>query len=119
MAHDDPFVTLAIAPTLDLTAIKRAYFAALAKTPPHVDREGFRRLRSAYEELVDEGSRKLAFLRAPVAVEVELAQFDAQWGARIEAESAKIRLEHERSRAMERFTRRVLAMSWDEIKSAR
>lgn len=118
MTRDDPFATLAIAPTLDLTAIKRAYFAALATTP-HVDREGFRRLRSAYEELVDEGSRKLAFLRAPAAVEVELAQFDAQWGARIEAESAKVRLEHERSRAIERFTRRVLAMSWDEIQSTR
>src|SRR5439155_9465721 len=50
-AEESPFQVLGIAPTLDLGAVKRAYFAALTRHPPHADPEGFRRLRAAYEPL--------------------------------------------------------------------
>jgi len=53
---DDPFATLGIAVTSDLAAIKRAYFAALQRHPPHADPEGFRRIRTAYERLSKPGA---------------------------------------------------------------
>ncbi len=48
---EDPFAVLGIAPTLDLGAVKRAYFAALPRHPPHADPAGFARLRAAYDAL--------------------------------------------------------------------
>lgn len=61
----DPFAVLGLAPTLDAAMVKRAYFAALARHPPHADPEGFRRIRAAYEALRGEGLRA-AHLRAPI-----------------------------------------------------
>jgi hypothetical protein len=49
--HLSPFGILGIEPTLDVAAIKRAYFALLTKHPPHQDQEGFKRIRGAYEAL--------------------------------------------------------------------
>ena len=37
---EGPFAVLGIAPTLDLGAVKRAYFAALPRHPPHADPAG-------------------------------------------------------------------------------
>ncbi len=113
--NDEPFAVLGIAPTCDPAAIKRAYFAALARTPPHADREGFRKLRAAYEQLSDARARTLAFLRAPIDQSAELAAFDARWGARIAEESAKAKAAENRTRAVERFVRRVTGMSWDDV----
>ena len=68
-----PFGILGIAPTLDLGAIKRAYFAVLAKHPPHSDPEGFKRIRSAYEALGSRGAAASLVLRSALDVEAELA----------------------------------------------
>ena len=68
-----PFGILGIAPTLDLAAIKRAYFTALAKHPPHSDPDGFKRIRAAYEALGSRGEAATHFLRSTVDVEAELA----------------------------------------------
>jgi hypothetical protein len=67
-----PFGILGIAPTLDLGAVKRAYFAALAKHPPHRDPEGFKRIRSAYEALGSRGAAASLVLRSAIDVEAEL-----------------------------------------------
>ena len=68
-----PFHILGIAPTLDLAAIKRAYFTALVKHPPHSDPEGFKRIRLAYEALGSRGEAASHLLRSAIDVEAELA----------------------------------------------
>ena len=68
-----PFATLGIAPTHDLAAIKRAYFTALTKHPPHSDPDGFKRIRSAYEALGSRGEVASYLLRSAIDVEAELA----------------------------------------------
>jgi curved DNA-binding protein CbpA len=68
-----PFGILGIAPTLDLAAIKRAYFAALTAHPPHSDPEGFKRIRSAYEALGSRGETASYLLRSAIDDQAELA----------------------------------------------
>ena len=67
-----PFSILGIAPTLDLAAIKRAYFTALTKHPPHSDPAGFKRIRVAYEALGSRGEAASHLLRSAIEVEAEL-----------------------------------------------
>ena len=70
---ESPFSVLGIAPTLDPAAIKRAYFTALAKHPPHSDAQGFKRIRGAYEALGLRGEAASHLLRSAIDVEAELA----------------------------------------------
>ncbi len=70
---ESPFSVLGIAPTLDPAAIKRAYFTALTKHPPHSDPEGFKRIRVAYEALGSRGEAASYLLRSAINVEAELA----------------------------------------------
>ena len=76
-----PFALLGIAPTLDVAAIKRAYFAALAKHPPHSDPDGFKRIRSAYEALASQGQAASHILHSAVDVAAELARYRARHDA--------------------------------------
>ena len=69
MTSEEPFAVLRLAPTLDLVAVKSAYFAALVRHPPHQDVEGFQRLRRAYEALTRPGGLALAYLTGPVDVQ--------------------------------------------------
>jgi len=85
MAEPSPFEVLQIAPTLAVGAVKRAYFAALQKHPPHSDPEGFRRLRQAYERLQRPLERAAAFALSPVDVEGELERFRAPEGGKLAA----------------------------------
>lgn len=80
-----PFATLALGPTLDFAVIKRAYFAALTRHPPHADPEGFRRVREAYERLTDPADRLEALLSTPVDVARALADAEASVGQEIAA----------------------------------
>lgn len=114
---DSPYTALAIAPTLDLAAIKRGYFAALAKTPPHADPAGFRRLREAYEQLIDARSRTLAFLRAPIDVAAELASFESRWRERIAHESAAALSARQTARNVERFIKHISSLTLDQVRS--
>ncbi len=50
----DAWEYLGLAPTDDLRALKRAYAKKLRVTPPEDDPEGFKRLRAAYEFLMDD-----------------------------------------------------------------
>ena len=79
-----PFALLGIAPTLDPLAIKRAYFAALTKHPPHSDPEGFKRIRSAYEALGSQGQVASYVLRSAVDVAAELARYRERHDASLE-----------------------------------
>jgi hypothetical protein len=65
------FAALEMEPTADARTLKRAYFAALHRHPPHNDPEGFRRLRAAYEELLTPGRLGAAFLTTCPDLDVE------------------------------------------------
>jgi len=112
---EGPFAVLGIAPTLDLGAVKRAYFAALPRHPPHADPAGFARLRGAYDALQSPTARASLTLSAPL----DLA---ALWAARAaEAELAEARAARVTSvellRAQERaerFTDVLRALTLDE-----
>jgi curved DNA-binding protein CbpA len=73
----NPFELLGLAPTDDVRAIKRAWFEALPKHPPHSDPEGFRALRDAYEGLMDDGRRAEALYVMPPPPEALRAALEA------------------------------------------
>ena len=81
----DPFMVLGIAPTLDGRAIKRAYFEAVKRTPPHVDAAAFQRLRAAYESVSDGTQLMAAYCRAALDAEGALERWNARWQARVDA----------------------------------
>ena len=72
---ESPFVALGIPPTLDLAAVKRAYFAALRNHPPHADPQGFKRLRAVYERLNTPDRLAAAFLEEPLDAEATLLTY--------------------------------------------
>jgi curved DNA-binding protein CbpA len=49
----NPFTVLGLEETADDEAVRAAYLAAVRKSPPDRDPEGFRRIREAYETLQD------------------------------------------------------------------
>ena len=55
----NPFTVLGLEEDADDEAVRAAYLAALRKSPPDRDPEGFRRIRDAYEALRDT-ERRLA-----------------------------------------------------------
>ena len=71
----NPFEVLGMAPTDDPLAVKRAWFAALTRHPPHADPEGFRRIRAAYESLMAPGGRAAAILSLPLDLEAQLDRY--------------------------------------------
>jgi hypothetical protein len=115
MSGDDPFAILGIAPTRDLATIKRAYFAGLAKSPPHAAPEAFRKLRTAYETLSDPRTCLLAFLRAPIDVDEELARFAREWGDRLAQVAAASRAARRSERAVTSFVDCIARMTYAEI----
>lgn len=114
--HDaDPFAILGIAPTLDRQAIKRAYFAAAKRTPPHADPDAFRRVRTAYEELNDERRLRPAWLRAPIDTERLLERWNARFRERIEAAAAAQLASTKRERALALFVERCASVRLSEV----
>jgi curved DNA-binding protein CbpA len=55
----NPFTVLGLEEDADDEAVRAAYLAALRKSPPDRDPDGFRRIRDAYEALRDT-ERRLA-----------------------------------------------------------
>jgi curved DNA-binding protein CbpA len=108
----EPFAVLGLAPTLDAAAVKRAYFAALARHPPHQDAEGFQRVRRAYEALASPGALAAAYLASPLDVRKLAAEarerFDAAMQRAAEAATTKARED------VTQFLERCSRMSWDE-----
>ncbi len=114
-ASDNPFGVLGLPPTLDPARIKRAYFAALAKTPPHQDGDGFRKLRKAYEQLTQPGSLALAFLRASGDPATDIAQWEGRFLTRVNEAREASQATRLASRATEEFIGRVSRMRWDDV----
>jgi curved DNA-binding protein CbpA len=113
-APADPFAVLGVAPTLDAAAVKRAYFTALARHPPHQDAEGFQRVRGAYEALSSPGALAAAYLASSMNVR-KLAdeareRFDGAMQLASEAVLA-MRIEEE---TLTQFLERYSRMRWDE-----
>jgi curved DNA-binding protein CbpA len=81
----DPFAALGLRPTMDPAEVKRAYFAALEAHPPHVDPQGFRQIRSAYEALKHPDGLAAAYLSAPFDAAIERTRFDELEGRIAEA----------------------------------
>lgn len=111
-----PFDVLGIPATLDLQTIKRAYFSAIAKTPPHADPPKFRQIRDSYESLLSEEKRVLAFLRQPIRADEEVAAFDAKWAERIRVAQTQARPIAEAPEAVRRFIERLSRLEWTDVR---
>jgi curved DNA-binding protein CbpA len=111
---ESPFAVLEIAPTRDLGAVKRAYFALLAKHPPHADPAGFRRLRQAYEQLTRPDGLALALARSPIDVQAELAAWQARFNPTLGRVAAELRERDAREAAVRRFIERAGALTYAE-----
>ena len=114
-AVQDPFAALGLEPTLDPLQVKRAYFAALQRHPPHADPEGFRRIRDAYEALSAPAALEQAYSRHPVDLDAELRKWEDQLGAAIEA-AARAREEDLRSsQTLRRFVEELSGQSLEQV----
>jgi len=109
-----PFALLGIAPTLDPAAVKRAYFEALARHPPHQDPEGFQRVRGAYEALTRPGALAAAYLTSPLDVRSLAGQARERFDAALEKASAAVLAARTDEEAVARFVERCSRMRWDE-----
>ena len=118
MSHSDnerdPFAQLGLQPTLDINAIKRAYFSRLSNAPPQA-RGGveFRALRTAYEALSTRETRLLAFLRAPPSAE-ERQAFERAHGERLAATRKVAAAAATTKERLERFIQIYSSSSLDE-----
>lgn len=115
---ESPFAVLGIAPTTELTALKRGYFAALKLHPPHADPEGFRRVRAAYEALSAPGALAAAWLAAGATVSEDLASFEAEWAAPLGEVQARLAQRNAGATARASFTQWIAAQRWDALRSA-
>lgn len=118
MAEPSPFAVLALAPTLDGAQVKRAYFAALARHPPHGDPAGFQRVRAAYELLSRPGGLQAAYASAPLDIEAELAARSSQHGALLSHAREWMLRQLAGTTDGERFVKKVSAMTWTEAIAA-
>jgi hypothetical protein len=108
----DPFAILGLLPTLDRTAIKRAYFAQLAEHPPQQDPIGFRRLREAYELLISPAGLARSFLAAPIDLATEANRYRQRFDPAIEQAVTIVLARADRSA---RVAQLVDAMSWHSL----
>jgi len=79
----DPFAVLRLTPTLDASAVRAAWAAAVKRHPPHADADGFALCRTAYEELNTPAKLRDAWLASPFDAAAELAQLDAVDAAKL------------------------------------
>jgi len=91
LSADEAFAALGIEPTLDGARLKRAYFEAVGRTPPHRDAEAFRRVRAAYEALSRPGGIEAAYLSAAGASEREIAVVRARYAPLLAEARERIR----------------------------
>jgi hypothetical protein len=119
----DPFRVLTLTPTLDRTRIKRAYFDAIAHTPPHRDPEAFGRIRCAYEALMRPGGPEAAFLLVPPDPDADAAPYRERYGAEIERARERCHARRAGDACVARFVEHMrsstLAALLDEFGAAR
>jgi curved DNA-binding protein CbpA len=111
---DEPFAVLGLAPTLDAGAIKRAYFEALVRHPPHQDPEGFGRLRSAYEVLTRPGGLAVAYLASAVDVRKLADEARERFDAALQKASEAAAAVRDTEGASAQFLERCSRMRWEE-----
>jgi curved DNA-binding protein CbpA len=114
VVDESPFRVLGIAPTLDLGAIKRAYFNALTKHPPHSDPDGFKRIRAAYEALGSRGEMASYILRSAIDVDAELALLRERHDAALARAIQAIATSAANATRVARFTEGLTHLSLDE-----
>ena len=73
----NPFAVLRIEETADDEAVRAAYLAAVRRSPPDRDPEGFQRVREAYEAVRDEERRLALRLFGPEPLDSLEAFLDA------------------------------------------
>lgn len=117
-SSDEPFSVLGLAPTLDAAAVKRAWFDALARHPPHQDPEGFRRVRAAYEALSRPGALAAHYLRSPLDVAALAQESRARFDAALQRASEAARAASAREEVVARFVERCSRLSWEEVSRA-
>jgi curved DNA-binding protein CbpA len=111
---DDPFGLLGLAPTLDAAAVKRAYFDALARHPPHRDAEGFQRVRGAYEALSSPGALAAAYLASPMNVRTLADEARERFDAAMQRASEAVLAVRAEEESLTQFLERCSRMRWDE-----
>ena len=102
-SEQDPFAVLGIEPTLDSARVKRAYFEAVARTPPHRDAETFRRVRAAYEALGRAGGLQTAYLSAPIDLAHELAPLRERYAVALAQARDEVSRQREREQRVTTF----------------
>jgi curved DNA-binding protein CbpA len=112
--NDDPFRALGLAPTLHALAIRRAYFAAVQRVPPHIDPAGFRRVRTAYEMLSTAEGRSAALALAPVDATEELSALRARFDARLADAADQARAASHVHAVARRFADHLSGLTWHE-----
>jgi len=112
-----PFERLGMAPTLDIGAIKRAYFTALSRHPPHSDPEGFRRVREAYERLGAPAARMAAYLSSPVDIGTELSRLES-WGRALADTAAQVQRDMAAGETRARIIETLARMPWSAARDA-
>ena len=106
---------LGIPPTLDRAAVKRAYFDALSRCPPHRDAEAFARVRGAYEALTRPGGLEAAWLLLPVDFEAEAAPIRDRYDAALDQARQRARERREGELIVSRFVERASTSSMQEL----
>lgn len=113
---DGAFEALGILPTANAAEIRRAYFAAVRRHPPHADPAAFRRIRDAYEALSSSGGRAAAFMLAPVDLAAELGALRRRFDAPLADAAAKSRSSGRGHDAVQRFVTEVPRRPWSEAR---
>ena len=112
---EHPFAVLGLAPAADAAQVKRAWFALLAKHPPHSDPQGFRRLRAAYEAVSSPAGLAQARATAAPDVAAELLRWETRFAAALAAARAA---EGEGSPDAQRFVEAVSKLRLAEALAA-
>ena len=115
---ESPFAVLGITPTLDPGKVKRAWFAGLARHPPHDDSAAFRRLRSAYEALTRPGGLVLAFAASPIDSVAELARWNDRFAAAVASAAEEAEQANTKAMAVTRFVERLSKLTLVEAITA-
>ncbi|HEX2572604.1 MAG TPA: J domain-containing protein [Polyangia bacterium] len=118
LPSEDPFAVLGIAPTLDMAQVKRAYFAALARHPPHRDGEGFRRLRAAYEALMAPEGLAAAYAASPPDLLAELARYRARLDEALTKAATRPSAAEDNATRAARLIEQISRMSWTQTIAA-
>jgi len=114
--HDNdvcPFEELGIASTLDGAVVKRAYLAAVRAHPPHLDPEGFKRIRSAFERLKKPQDLARRWLEQPVDLANERHRWTERFAQPIAA--AELHCDESSLSIVERFVDFGRQLSLDKV----